>query len=173
MTGVQTCALPISVVLVQSPSGKFTQKTLPLKATEQMKEEDMGVLLFDADGDGDNDLYVVRGSYQHDPQSPLYQYVLCENDGKGNFTEATQAVFGPVGIFVLTAQGGFVADLNHDGRMDLIITDYGSDYSCCVADPAPGGTRVFIQTSDGRLVDESATRAPLRDSHTQIGRAHV
>lgn len=45
----------------------------------------MGLLLFDADDDGDNDLYIVRGSNQHDPGSTLYQDIICENDGKGNF----------------------------------------------------------------------------------------
>jgi hypothetical protein len=105
------------IVLTQLISGKFTQKTIPLKATEQMKEEDMGLLLFDADGDGDNDLYVVRGSYQHDPQSPLYQDVLCENDGKGNFTVRAEA------LPVITASGQNVkaADIDQDGDLDLFI----------------------------------------------------
>ena len=78
-------------VLLQKANGKFTKKVLPLKNSDVNKEEDMGLLLFDADGDGDNDLYVTRGSYQHDPGSNLYQDILCENDGKGNFTIVNNA----------------------------------------------------------------------------------
>ncbi len=105
------------VVLFQNRSGKFTQRTLGLKTSEQMKEEDLGILLFDADGDGDNDLYVVRGSYQHDPGSSLYQDVLCENDGKGNFQVVSEA------LPTITASGQNVkgADIDSDGDIDLFV----------------------------------------------------
>ncbi len=105
------------VLLLQQANGKFLKKSIPLKTSDLLKEEDMGLLLFDADGDGDNDLYVVRGSGQHDPGSALYQDVLCENDGKGNFKIVSDA------LPVITASGQNVkaADIDSDGDLDLFV----------------------------------------------------
>jgi len=105
------------VLLTQVAGGKFRKSLIPLKTSELLKEEDLGVLLFDADGDGDKDLFVVRGSNQHDIGSPLYQDVLCENDGKGNFHVVTEA------LPVMTTCGQSVesADMDGDGDLDLFV----------------------------------------------------
>ncbi|HEX4850098.1 MAG TPA: CRTAC1 family protein, partial [Puia sp.] len=71
---------------LQQPGGKFIQKPLLHgKDTVDKRCEDEGLLLFDADGDGDLDLYVAAGGVEAPPGSASYEDRLYINDGKGNF----------------------------------------------------------------------------------------
>jgi len=99
-------------LLIQNANGSFTEK--PLAAfTADKKYEDMGALFFDADGDGDMDLYVVSGGAEFAPGDRLYQDRLYKNDGKGNFTLASNAL--PAEGF----NGSCVTALDYDGDGDL------------------------------------------------------
>ncbi|WP_337045487.1 FG-GAP-like repeat-containing protein, partial [Emticicia sp. 17c] len=73
--------------LLQQPSGKFLVSDL-LSGEDGFKKssEDMGVLLFDADGDQDLDLYIVSGSYEFTATSSSLQDRFYVNDGKGHFS---------------------------------------------------------------------------------------
>lgn len=106
-----------AMLFTQKADGKFSQKVLNIKTGDHKKEEDLGILLFDADADGDNDLYFVRGSYQHDYQSGLYQDILLVNDGKGNFKKDSLA------LPKMTACGQSIkaADFDNDGDLDLFV----------------------------------------------------
>lgn len=120
--------------------------------TKQIGEAER-LIAIDFDSDGDLDL-VSAGYYQSNgPEPTLKAY---RNDGQGHFTEVTAQVFGSNPPKVRTAVRGIVADLNHDGRSDLILGDFGSDF--LVFDGAQN--RIFVQTADGRLVDETTTRLP-------------
>lgn len=102
---------------IQTPEGKFVQKNAALKTDPEKNEEDLGVVLFDADGDGDNDLYIVRGGAQSTAGWEVYQDVLCVNDGQGHFSIATGALPKE------TSCGQVVktADFDGDGDLDLFV----------------------------------------------------
>lgn len=104
--------------LLQHSNGKFVSKDLSvLKNNSTEKYEDMGLLLFDADGDGDLDLYCASGSDEFSADSKSYQDRLLVNDGNGNFMTDSLAL--PVNY---TSKSCVKAvDFDNDGDLDLFI----------------------------------------------------
>lgn len=98
---------------IQQASGRFEEK----KLMQDQDCEDMGTLFFDADSDGDLDLYIVSGSNEYYEKHPAYQDRLYINDGQGNFTKDTESL-----PKMLTSGSCVVAgDYDQDGDLDLFV----------------------------------------------------
>ena len=79
--------------------------------------EDTGTLLFDADSDGDPDLYVASGGNEFPESSEQYNDRLYINTGKGVFVKSSDALpLLPVSKSCVVS-----IDYDHDGDMDLFI----------------------------------------------------
>lgn len=105
-------------VFLQKPGGSPHFERVAQPALEQDRDfEDTASILFDADGDGDLDLYVVSGGNERPAQSAMYQDRLYLNDGRGRFSPAANA------LSIETESGSCVAvfDYDGDGRLDLFV----------------------------------------------------
>lgn len=105
-------------LLTNHGNGKFQVDTLePFYADRGA--EDMGCLFFDADADGDPDLYVVSGGYEFPKNDPLLADRLYLNDGRGRFTKAPAPALPAderdAGSTVTAA------DIDGDGDPDLFV----------------------------------------------------
>ncbi len=102
---------------VAQKNGSFVQKAANFKTNKRKLEEELGVLLFDADGDGDNDLLAVHGGAQNPANHEMYQDCLYVNDGTGRFTRDSTA------LPVETTNGTVLkaADMDGDGDLDVFV----------------------------------------------------
>ncbi len=146
---------------LQQPGGHFVQKALSsFPGNVNDRPENMGLLLFDADGDGDLDLYCASGSNEFSANAKNYKDQLYLNDGRGNFTPDTTAVM-PVNFTSKSCVKAF--DYDNDGDLDLFIGGR------CLPGKYPLPVSSFIYRNDSKngkviFTDVSAEIAPsLKD----------
>jgi len=77
-----------SALYVQRPNGTFVTTNQQLFAPDSISE-DLGAAFFDANGDGNLDLYVVTGGNEFSDLAPALEDRLYLGDGHGNFKKAT------------------------------------------------------------------------------------
>jgi enediyne biosynthesis protein E4 len=84
---------------------------------EDAPSEDVGATFLDADGDGDQDLYVVSGGSEFVGGGPALQDRLYLNDGRGHFRKAA----GALPAESSSGSRAVAADYDGDGDVDLLV----------------------------------------------------
>ena len=99
----------------QTSKGFVKQENIAIK--KDSGYEDLGSLIFDADGDGDNDIYMVSGGNEFSADSKMLQDRLYVNNGQGNFTK-TKGVLPNINSSGKSISAG---DMDGDGDLDLFL----------------------------------------------------
>jgi hypothetical protein len=105
-----------AALYIQNNDGSFKKSNESLWNKER-KYEDANALFFDADQDGDQDLYVVSAGYELKENSPLLQDRLYLNNGAGNFTRKNNAL----PTMLVSGKDINAGDYDKDGDLDLFV----------------------------------------------------
>ena len=99
-----------------------------------------GVVLFDYDGDGDQDVFYVDSGKLQGYQGEEPRSVLLRNDGRGRFEDVTARSGIKVEAYGMGATAG---DVDGDGDPDLYVTAFGPN-------------QLFRNNGDGTFTDVTA-----------------
>ncbi len=137
-------------------SGKYREISQPA-FLEDVLSEDTDALFFDADGDGDLDLFVASGGNESGFGSPDLMDRLYLNDGKGHFSKSLQAGFSAV---LGSSSTVSAIDINADGAMDLFVGGRLIPF----AYGAPASSQLWVNDGKGHFTEQSSSLAPaLKD----------
>lgn len=134
---------------IQAAEGSFRQHSVG--GEETATPESLGLLLFDADGDGDQDLYQACGGSEFEAGSEFYQDQLWLNDGTGNFSWAP----GALPNLTLSSTCVLAQDYDQDGDLDLWV---GGGLIPNQYPLAPGSR--LLQNNQGTFQDVTEAQAP-------------
>ncbi|WP_239985629.1 MULTISPECIES: VCBS repeat-containing protein [Arenibacter] len=103
-------------VFLQNASGEFSELVIP-DLMEDKYYEDLGILIFDADKDGDNDFYIASGGNEFKPNSLGYEDRFYENMGNNKFRRNKEAIPDTK----ISGLNVSASDFDKDGDLDLFI----------------------------------------------------
>ncbi|MDC6365892.1 MULTISPECIES: VCBS repeat-containing protein [Flavobacteriaceae] len=104
-------------IFLQQPNGSFSEyPQASLIVDKDYHDSSLGI--FDANGDGNLDLYVASGGYHNfEPKDKILQDRLYLGNGNGNFTRNTNAL-----PQMFTSSGSVaIADIDNDGDNDIFV----------------------------------------------------
>lgn len=139
-----------TALYLQGPDGRFARSAVPAFEADR-GHEDMGLLFFDADGNGTLDLYAVSGGSDFPAEDERLRDRLYLGDGRGGFERAADALPD------LRASGAAVAanDVDGDGDLDLFVA--GRVVPGLYPDP---GRSFLLRNDGGRFTEATAEWAP-------------
>jgi hypothetical protein len=143
LLGQGTASEPIRFEDVAARAGvHFVVENSPTPEKHQPETMPAGVALFDYDGDGLLDIYLVNGAEMPSlvKTDPKYSNRLFHNNGDGTFTEVTEHA-GVAGAGY--GMGVAVGDYDNDGWPDLFVANVN-------------GTQLFHNNGDGTFTDVTA-----------------
>ncbi len=108
-------AMQEATIYLQTTDG-FSKTNHEVFTLDKM-HEDMGIHIFDADNDADNDIYIVSGGNEFEPNTAILQDRLYINNGQGEFTKSSDA------LPKMYTSGSRVKsfDYDKDGDLDLFV----------------------------------------------------
>jgi len=138
-------------LFIQERDGRFTPSEASPPWLSDRSSEDMGSLFFDADGDQDQDLYVVSGGSAVSARSPSLQDRLYVNDGTGTFRKSSDQ------LPTMRSSGSCVkaGDYDNDGDLDLFVGGRGEPQQY----PRPSRS-YLLENSNGTFRDVTDEQAP-------------
>ncbi|MEI6865205.1 VCBS repeat-containing protein [Flavicella sp.] len=136
-------------LFLQNKDKTFSEFFLPVLKKDK-GYEDTASVFFDADNDGDFDLYVVSGGNEFAENSMAYQDRLYWNDGKGGFAKEKK-------LPLTNTSGGTVIPLDFDGDGDLDLFIGGR----LVPKKYPKAPRSFLlENKNGIFINVTRKLAP-------------
>jgi enediyne biosynthesis protein E4 len=115
--------------------------------------EDIKALFFDADNDGDADLFVASGGNEFSIGAPELEDRLYLNDGTGNFVRNRQPAF----VANKDIKGALaIADFDKDGLTDVFVGGRIKPFNYGM----PSNGNIYTNIGEGNFVDATKQIAP-------------
>ena len=140
-----------ATLYVQQATGKFVQQPFAISGKRKLADDE-GICLFDADGDGDMDIFIAAGGFENSPGSVAYEDHFYRNDGKGKFTIDSAAI--PKNFTSKSCVKA--ADYDNDGDLDLLIGGRVLPGSY----PMPVSSFIYRNNGKGNFTDVTSMVAP-------------